>query len=31
MDEQQKNEQRTTELEADIMNKKKINAFTAFA
>lgn len=27
MDEQQKNEQRTTEQEADIMNKKKINAF----
>ena len=27
MNEQQKNEQRTTELEADIMNKKKINAF----
>ena len=27
MDEQQKNEQNTTEQEADIMNKKKINAF----
>ena len=27
MNEQQKNEQRTNELEADIMNKKKINAF----
>ena len=27
MDEQKKNEQRTTEQEADIMNKKKINAF----
>ena len=27
MDEQQKNEQRTTEQETDIMNKKKINAF----
>ena len=27
MDEQQKNEQKTTEQESDIMNKKKINAF----
>lgn len=27
MDEQQKNEQRTTEQETDLMNKKKINAF----
>ena len=27
MNEQQKNEQRTTEQETDIMNKKKINAF----
>ena len=27
MDEQKKNEQRTTEQETDIMNKKKINAF----
>ena len=27
MNEQQKNEQNTTEQEADIMNKKKINAF----
>ena len=27
MDERQKNEQRTTEQETDIMNKKKINAF----
>ena len=27
MDEQHKNEQKTTEQEADIMNKKKINAF----
>ena len=27
MDEQQKNEQRTTEQETDLMNKKKMNAF----